>query len=206
MTAGPEEGRLQMVDFSLSDEERQIRDTVRSFIEKEVIPLEPEVLRNERAGRPGLAVSTLRELQNKARRSGFWGVNTPEEYGGMDLGAVMSAIIGIRCFLVDRDMGWKSEPIPTMGEWGPAALVFEDRRGQDAAPDCPVSAGVTCISRRRRGSSSPGARNPGASHRRPAMIARCSETTVSSRAGTASASPRRTRERTSSAVAPASAR
>ena len=42
-----------MVDFSLSDEERQIRDTVRSFIEKEVMPLEPEVLRNERAGQPG---------------------------------------------------------------------------------------------------------------------------------------------------------
>ena len=29
-----------MVDFSLSDEERQIGDTVRSFIEKEVTPLE----------------------------------------------------------------------------------------------------------------------------------------------------------------------
>src|SRR5262249_57630359 len=35
---------------------------------------------------------------------------------------------GVTCFLVDRDMGWKSEPIPTMGEWGPAALVFENVR------------------------------------------------------------------------------
>jgi len=35
---------------------------------------------------------------------------------------------GITCFLVDRDMGWKSEPIPTMGEWWPAALIFEDVR------------------------------------------------------------------------------
>jgi acyl-CoA dehydrogenase len=35
---------------------------------------------------------------------------------------------GITCFIVDRDQGWKSEPIPTMGEWGPAALVFEDVR------------------------------------------------------------------------------
>ena len=84
-----------MVDFSLSDEERQIRDTVRSFIEKEVMPLEPEVLRNERAGQPGLDHQVLRDLQNKARRSGFWGVNTPEEYGGMDLGAVMSAIVAM---------------------------------------------------------------------------------------------------------------
>ena len=35
------------MDFSLSPEERQIRDTVRSFIEKEIMPLEPEVLRKQ---------------------------------------------------------------------------------------------------------------------------------------------------------------
>jgi alkylation response protein AidB-like acyl-CoA dehydrogenase len=213
------------VDFSLTPEERQIRDTVRSFIEKEIMPLEPEVLRNEREGRPGLDPEVVRDLRAKAKKSGFWGINTPEEYGGAALGPIMSAIIamemgrtfvpfsfggsadnilyagteeqkrryliptiegerrscfaitepgagsdarnirtratrdgsewvingektfitggseadfvmvfavaeghGVTCFLVDRDMGWKSEPIPTMGEWGPAALVFEDVR------------------------------------------------------------------------------
>src|SRR5690606_34875254 len=35
---------------------------------------------------------------------------------------------GITAFLVDRDMGWKSEPIQTMGQWSPASLVFEDVR------------------------------------------------------------------------------
>jgi alkylation response protein AidB-like acyl-CoA dehydrogenase len=217
-----------MLDFSLGDEERQIRDTVRSFVEREVMPLEPEVLRNERQGYPALDPQVLKELRAKARQAGFWGVNTPEEYGGMALGAVMSAIVametgrtfvpfsfggnadnilysaneeqkqryliptiegerrscfaitepgagsdarsirtraekvgrdwvingekifitngneadfcmvfavtdrekgadgGVTCFLVDRDMGWKSSPIPTMGEWGPAALSFED--------------------------------------------------------------------------------
>ncbi|HEY9523554.1 MAG TPA: acyl-CoA dehydrogenase family protein [Thermopolyspora sp.] len=219
-----------MMDFSLSSEERQIRDTVRSFIEREVMPLEPDVLRNERAGRPGLTPEATLELRQKAKQMGFWGINTPEEYGGAALGPVMSAIIametgrtfvpftfggsadnilysgndeqkrryliptiegerrscfaitepgagsdarnirtravkdgaewvingektfitggneadfvmvfavtdpekgangGVTCFLVDRDMGWKSEPIPTMGQWGPAALVFEDVR------------------------------------------------------------------------------
>ncbi|MEW9556186.1 acyl-CoA dehydrogenase family protein [Nonomuraea sp. NPDC050783] len=213
------------MDFSLSPEERQIRDTVRSFIEKEVMPLEPEVLRNEREGRPGLDRDVQRDLRAKARKSGFWGINTPEEYGGAALGPVMSAIIamelgrtfvpftfggsadnilyagteeqkrryliptiegerrscfaitepgagsdarnirtkavrdggewiingektfitngseadfvmvfavaeghGVTCFLADRDMGWRSEPIPTMGEWGPASLVFQDVR------------------------------------------------------------------------------
>jgi acyl-CoA dehydrogenase len=219
-----------MIDFSLGDEERQIRDTIRTFVEREVMPLEDEVLRNERAGVPGLEPGALRELQEKAKRAGFWGINTPEEYGGIALGAVMSAILamevgrtfvpftfggsadnilygadeeqkkayllptiagerrscfaitepgagsdarnirtratrdgddwvingektfitggneadfcmvfavtdkekgadgGITCFLADRDMGWKSSPIPTMGQWGPAALSFDDVR------------------------------------------------------------------------------
>ena len=36
------------MDFSLSDEEKAIRETVRTFIRKEVMPLEDEVLRRER--------------------------------------------------------------------------------------------------------------------------------------------------------------
>ncbi|OZD18252.1 acyl-CoA dehydrogenase [Rhodococcus sp. 06-156-3C] len=219
-----------MVDFSLSYEEKQVRETIRSFIKKEVMPLESDVLRNERSGRPGLEAGQLRELQDKAKKAGYWGINTPEEYGGIALGPVMSSIIymelgrtfvpfdfggyadnilyagnadqkerylvptiegdrrscfaitepgagsdarnirtravkdgtdwvisgektfitggseadfamvfavtdpalgsdgGVTCFLVDRDMGWKSEPIQTMGEWGPAALVFDNVR------------------------------------------------------------------------------
>src|SRR5262245_24235772 len=84
-----------MVDFSLSVEERQIRDTVRAFIAKEVMPLEQDVLRNERTGAPAVEGDVLAELRAKARRAGFWGVNTPEEYGGMNLGAVMSAILAM---------------------------------------------------------------------------------------------------------------
>lgn len=219
-----------MVDFSLSEEQRDVRNAVRSFIEKEVMPLEAEVLRNEREGRPALEADTLKELQQKARRHGYWGINTPEEYGGMAVGPVLSAIIageagrtfvpfrfggsadnilyagtpeqqqeyliptiegerrscfaitepgagsdarsitaravrdgddwvingekifitngneadfvmvfavtdrekgadgGVTCFLVDRDMGWTSNPIPTMGQWAPASLNFDNVR------------------------------------------------------------------------------
>src|SRR5690606_42142723 len=80
-----------MVDFSLSDTERDIRDWVRNFVQRELIPLEPEVLRRERAGERGLTKEEQRELQEKARKAGFWGVQTPEEYGGMGLGAVIAA-------------------------------------------------------------------------------------------------------------------
>jgi alkylation response protein AidB-like acyl-CoA dehydrogenase len=34
----------------------------------------------------------------------------------------------VTCFLVDREAGWTSTPIPTMGEWGPASLSFQDVR------------------------------------------------------------------------------
>jgi acyl-CoA dehydrogenase len=219
------------MDFSLSDEERAIRDTARQFITREVMPLEQEALLRERRHQPGLEHSELRELQQKAKKFGFWGLSTPEEYGGMDLPAVMQSLLwtelgrtfvqfkfggeadnilyyaneqqkeefllptiegdriscfaitepgagsdaaniklsarqdgddwvlngektfitngndadfvivvavtdkekgvrggGTTAFLVDKSMGWRSEFIQTMGEGGPAALVFSDVR------------------------------------------------------------------------------
>src|SRR5579885_1107250 len=35
---------------------------------------------------------------------------------------------GVTCFLVDREMGWTSRPVPTMGGWSPAELFFENVR------------------------------------------------------------------------------
>lgn len=222
------------MDFTLSDEQKMIQRTVREFVKKELMPLEQEVLKSEREGRPGLTDSVIKNLQEKAKAAGFWGINTPEEYGGANLGPVMTALLqmelgrtfvpfsfggsadnilydcneeqkqkylipvingerrscfaltepgagsdaanikmtavkdgdhwvlngekvfitngneadfamvfavtdkekgangGVTCFLVDRDMGWRSEYIQTMGEWGPASLVFEDVRVPEA--------------------------------------------------------------------------
>ncbi|MDX8344384.1 acyl-CoA dehydrogenase family protein [Rossellomorea sp. YZS02] len=221
------------MNLRLSDEQRMIQKTIRRFVEKELIPLENEVLRNEREGKPSLSPEKKYELQMKAKDAGFWGINTPEEYGGADLGHMMMAIVymeisktfvpfsfggyadnilyyaneeqkknyliptingekkscfamtepgagsdtrnirttavkegnewilngektfitggneadfvmvmavtdkekhqltgrdGVTCFIADRSMGWKSEYIHTMGEWGPASLIFEDVR------------------------------------------------------------------------------
>jgi acyl-CoA dehydrogenase len=218
------------MDLSLTDEERETRNWVRNFVQRELAPLESTLLRRERAGQPGIAADELADLQAKARKFGFWGIQTPPEYGGMGLSAVMTALIevelgrtvvpfyfggaadnilfhandsqkqeyllptiegqrtscfaitepgagsdarairtsarqdgddwiingektfithgteadftmvfavtdaekgvdgGVTCFLVDREMGWKSEPIETMGEWGPAALIFDEVR------------------------------------------------------------------------------
>ncbi len=220
-----------MIDFSLSDEQRAVRDWVRTFVERELMPLENEVLRREREGHPpGLNAEERTRLRELARKSDFWGVETPVEYGGMGLDAVTAAVIeielgrtfltfkfggeadnilyraneeqkeryllptiagerrscfaitepgagsdakairtravrdgdtwvingektfitggneadfamvfavtdpdkgadgGVTCFLVDREAGWTSEPIDTMGERRPASLVFQDVR------------------------------------------------------------------------------
>jgi acyl-CoA dehydrogenase len=219
-----------MVDFALTDEQKAIRDTARAFITDHVVPLEPEVLRRERRGESGVTRDERRELQLAARKFGFWGLSTPEEYGGMDLPAITQALVwtelgrtfvpfsfggeadnilyyandeqrsaylvptiegqrlscfaitepgagsdaaniktrarrdgadwiingektfitggndadfaiviavtdpeagarsGSTAFLVDRAMGWTSHFIQTMGEGGPASLVFDDVR------------------------------------------------------------------------------
>ncbi|MGX9134774.1 acyl-CoA dehydrogenase family protein [Rummeliibacillus sp. JY-2-4R] len=217
----------------LNEEQKMVQETIRKFVEKELVPLENEVLRNEIEGKPSLSKEKELELQLKAKEAGFWGINTPEEYGGADLGQMMQAIVtmeisktfvpfkfggsadnilyygneeqkkkyliptingekkscfamtepgagsdtrnikttaikdgnewvlngektfitggneadfvmviaitdkelhqktgrdGVTCFIVDRSMGWKSEFIPTMGEWGPASLIFDNVR------------------------------------------------------------------------------
>ena len=81
------------MDLSLTEEEREIRDWVRTFVTREIMPLEPTVLERERRGERGLTREELRALRGKAKEAGFFGVQTPEEYGGMALGAVMTALM-----------------------------------------------------------------------------------------------------------------
>ncbi len=218
------------MDLRLTDDEREIRDWVRTFVTREVMPLEQTALERERRNERGLTLDELRSLQDKAKESGFFGIQTPEEHGGMGLGALANALIeielgrsfvpfrfggeadnilfhandeqraayllptisgekiscfaitepgagsdarnlrttavrdgdewvingektfitggdvadfcmvfavtdkelgadgGVTCFLVDREAGWTSATIPTMGELGPASISFEDVR------------------------------------------------------------------------------
>jgi acyl-CoA dehydrogenase len=84
-------------DFFLSEEQRQIRDTVRKFVDNELIPLEPRLIRRETDGgngaSPGLTSDEQKDLQEKARALGFWGIDLPAEYGGADLDPVTQSVI-----------------------------------------------------------------------------------------------------------------
>src|SRR6185436_19223872 len=67
----------------------------RTFVTREIMPLEQTVLERERRGERGVNLEELRGLQARAKEAGFFGIQTPEEYGGMGLGAVMNALIEI---------------------------------------------------------------------------------------------------------------
>ncbi len=83
------------MDFSLTDEQKMIQQTVRRFVDRELMPLENEVMQAEGKYPTGIEPGLYHDLQMKAKDLGFWGINTPEEYGGANLGAVMSALIAI---------------------------------------------------------------------------------------------------------------
>ena len=88
---------------------------------------------------PG-AGSDAKAIQTTARRDGDdWIINGEKTFitGGNEADFTMVFAVtdkekgadgGVTCFLVDRDQGWTSHYIDTMGEWGPASLVFEDVR------------------------------------------------------------------------------
>ncbi len=65
------------MDFSLSDEQRMMIDTVRRFIKEELKPLEDEI---ENAGSLDQAKAMV--IYEKAKSLGLYGMNMPDELGG----------------------------------------------------------------------------------------------------------------------------
>ncbi|MEM7479535.1 MAG: acyl-CoA dehydrogenase family protein [Acidobacteriota bacterium] len=72
------------IDFSLTSEQRAIRDAARDFARKEIDPLVEEI---------DEAQKFPRELFAKAGELGFLGILFPEELGGADLGYVEYVLI-----------------------------------------------------------------------------------------------------------------
>ncbi|MEN3538246.1 acyl-CoA dehydrogenase family protein [Microbispora sp. ZYX-F-249] len=72
------------MDFELNEDQRLFRQTLREFVDKEIVPVAPEW---ERTGRyPAEIVERFGQL-------GLFGVTIPEEYGGLDLDRVSFALV-----------------------------------------------------------------------------------------------------------------
>ena len=77
------------MDFNLSDEQLLLKETVRRFVNEELIPLEAEY-RPEAEAMPD---KYLRPLQKKAKSIGLWLLDIPKEYGGADLDLLTRCVI-----------------------------------------------------------------------------------------------------------------
>jgi acyl-CoA dehydrogenase len=75
--------------YELPEELQMLRDVVRRFIEREVLPLEAEMDFEQ----THLPPEKLKPLQDKARSAGLWQMGAPAEYGGQGLNAFGMAIV-----------------------------------------------------------------------------------------------------------------
>ena len=92
------------MDFTLTDEQRLIADTVRNFVEKELYPHEEEV---ERLDEVPLALAD--QIRKKAIAAGLYAANMPAELGGGGLDAVSLV-------LAERELGRASYALQMLVE------------------------------------------------------------------------------------------
>jgi acyl-CoA dehydrogenase len=77
------------MNFNLPEELQLLKETIRRFVDRELIPLERE-FRSEGEEMPE---HLLHPLQEKVRAMGFWMLDVPQEYGGAGLGLLARCII-----------------------------------------------------------------------------------------------------------------
>jgi alkylation response protein AidB-like acyl-CoA dehydrogenase len=89
------------VDFSLSDEQREIRELARDFARREIRPVAASYDEREEMPWPVL---------KEAAKVGLLSYGLPEEYGG---GGVADGLVGVTNFLVTEELAWGCAAIAT---------------------------------------------------------------------------------------------
>jgi acyl-CoA dehydrogenase len=76
------------MDFELPEELRLLKDNLRKFVDKELIPLERETVNNLQ-----LQKDLQKQLRPKVDELGLWHYDVPEEFGGLGLGMMAKVIV-----------------------------------------------------------------------------------------------------------------
>src|SRR5581483_8793620 len=85
--------RANEMDFGLTEEQRMLVDTVRAFVDAELVPYENEVEKTDEV-RPEL----IQQIHERAQKAGLYAANMPEELGGGGLDHVAFT-------LLERELG-----------------------------------------------------------------------------------------------------
>ena len=76
------------MDFELPEDIRLLRETVRKFVDRELIPIEMHSMEG-----PELKPEYKTSLEAKARELGLWKLDTPAEFGGQGLSLLALAVV-----------------------------------------------------------------------------------------------------------------
>src|SRR5258706_9043449 len=77
------------MDFNLPEELQLLKDTVRKFVDRELIPLEREC----RPEGEDMPEQFIKPLQEKAKAIGLWLLDVPQEYGGGGLDLMSRCVV-----------------------------------------------------------------------------------------------------------------
>ena len=94
---------ITAMDFELSEELKLLKHTVRTFVDRELIPIEMHAMDG-----PALRADVRADLERKAKDLGLWLLDVPTEYGGHGLSLLGMAVVWersrapLRCRRADR--------------------------------------------------------------------------------------------------------
>ena len=137
------------MDFELPEDIRLLRETVRKFVDRELIPIEMHSMDG-----PELKPEYKKSLEAKARELGLWQLDTPAEFGGQGLSLLALAVVWEEVQPLDRAAKSRRRCVRAVAAPDPAATAGEDEG------EVPLSA--FCAARSLRPSRRPS--------RRPAAI------------------------------------
>ena len=76
------------MDFALPEELQMVKETVRRFVDKELIPIEMHSQEDNK-----LKPEIRERLEKITKEMGLWLIDVPEEYGGAELGLLSRVVI-----------------------------------------------------------------------------------------------------------------
>ena len=76
------------MDFELPEELKLLKNTVRAFVDRELIPIEMTSMDG-----PSLRADVRADLERKAKELGLWLLDVPKEYGGAGLSLLGMVVV-----------------------------------------------------------------------------------------------------------------